>query len=59
MAEVGRSLGTVAGFMHEMELGLGLERKGQDGRGIERIRATAARLGQLDCEAKKAEEKVE
>ncbi|KAF6762579.1 hypothetical protein DFP72DRAFT_1060831 [Ephemerocybe angulata] len=51
--EVGRSLGTVAGFMHELELGLGLGSRGRDGRGIERLRAAAARLEQGDSKADK------
>lgn len=46
MREIGQSLGSIAGFMHELELGLGMNKKGEDPRGIEHIRAIAARLEQ-------------
>ncbi|EFI27653.1 hypothetical protein CC1G_14579 [Coprinopsis cinerea okayama7 len=44
LQEVGQSLGSVAGFMQEMELHLGLERRRGDHRGIEQLRKTAVRL---------------
>ena len=44
LRDVGQSLGRIAGFIHEMELHLGLERTREDQRGIEQLRKTAVGL---------------
>lgn len=48
MEEVGRSLGTVAQFMHEVELKLGLGGRKKDTVWIDGLRAPAARLIKRD-----------
>lgn len=44
---LGRSLADVAGFMHEVELEMGLKAQGGDKRGVERLRLLALRMEHL------------
>jgi hypothetical protein len=44
MAALGNSLADVAAFMHEMELDQGLSTKGEDQRGIERLRLLGVKM---------------
>ncbi|KAH6915416.1 hypothetical protein BKA70DRAFT_576350 [Coprinopsis sp. MPI-PUGE-AT-0042] len=44
LRDVGQSLGRIAGFIHEMELHLGLETRGEDQRGIDQLRKIAVKL---------------
>jgi len=47
LKELGATIGHIAAFMDEIELKDGLERKGDDPRGIEKARAVALKLQSL------------
>jgi len=44
LGAVGVSLGDIAGFIQEVEVGFGMERQGKDRRGVERMRSLALKL---------------
>jgi hypothetical protein len=47
LRELGTSLADIARFMYEVEIQQGLQRQGEDGRGIERLRSLALRMQHL------------